>query len=103
MPARPIEPSSRRRCIPESRPAGHFDEMFLHRNANFAAHSARTIAVDQFQERLFLLASGRQLPVQLLQGLVDQGHAGFEIDGLDGEASDPGIDERPTECPAEEY
>ena len=68
-------------------PAGHLGQASLRRQANLAAGSARSIAVDQLQEGASCLPGATEFSFQMLQGFGDGWHPGFEVDGFDGIAS----------------
>ena len=60
----------------------------LHRDADVSSRAGRSVTVDQFQERAFLLAGKGKFPFEALQGLVDLWHVGLEVDGFDGAPRD---------------
>jgi hypothetical protein len=59
-------------------------QTLLHGNADIASRAGRSVTVDQFHDRLFLLAGKRHLTVKPLQSLLHRRHIGFEVYGLDG-------------------
>ena len=61
---------------------GQFLQAPLHGDANVAARAGRAIAVDQLQQRCFVLTREGQFVVHTLQGFVDQRHVGLEVCGF---------------------
>ena len=60
----------------------------LHRNADVTARPRRAVSVNNFQQRMFLLASYGDLTVQPLQRLRHRRHIRLKIYGFDGVPSD---------------
>ena len=60
----------------------HLQQTILDCDANFASGTGRSVAVNELQQLRVFLAGERQFALEALQGLADQGHIGFEVDGL---------------------
>jgi hypothetical protein len=58
----------------------------LHRNADIASLAGRSVTVDQFHDRLFLLAGKHHLTVKPLQSLLHRRQIGLEVYGFNGSA-----------------
>ena len=56
----------------------------VHCDADVAARARRSVPVDHFHKRMFLLASQRDLSVQPLQRLMHRRHIGLEVYGFNG-------------------
>jgi len=61
-----------------------FTQPFLYANPDIAAHAARTITMNQFDHRVALLSGHGDFPIEFGDRFINQRHALFEIEDLDG-------------------
>lgn len=62
-----------------------FAKAFLDSDADVSAFAGRTVAVNKFEDEVFLFAGRVKFPIEMCQSLVDERHASFEIDHGNGD------------------